>query len=237
MNKNIKKLTKKQCEVLNAIEYHIKENGVSPTLEELRVKFGYKNSNSIRQYLDVLEKQGLIRRLSYKKRGIELTYSNSEINNNGLVVLPVIASAGCDAVNVYAEQQFDENITIDVSYIPKNKDLKSLVIFKAIGDSMNMAGINSGDYVLVQRTNNIDSGDRVVVSIGDMAVIKRIKYGKNAVVLEPESSNVRYEKIILKDNSKIFGKVLDIIKMTMDDELLYEEVEEDVSFDSNFDCF
>jgi repressor LexA len=211
MENKIQKLTKKQQEVLVKIRHFFVIHGMSPTLKELRMQLGYGNVNSVRQYLGALEKRGLIRRLSYRKRGIELIEPDLE-SQSGIVVLPVIASAGCDAITIYADHCFDEHLAIDSGYIPLGKELKSLVLFKAIGKSMDASGIDSGDYVLVQRTDDLNSGDRVVASIGDMAVIKKLKHTENATILEPDSSDPRYKKIILKDDSKIFGKVLDVIK-------------------------
>lgn len=209
--RKIQKLTQKQQEVLDKIECFIKEHKMSPTLEELRQELGYGNINSVRQYLKALERRGLIRRLSYRKRGIELISSDLE-THSGVVVLPVIASAGCDAMTIYADQKFDEHLTVDSGYIPKGKSLESLVLFKAIGQSMDASGIDSGDYVLVQRTEDVGTGDRVVASVGDMAVIKKLKHTENATILEPDSLDPRYKKIIMKDDSRIFGKVLDVIK-------------------------
>lgn len=37
------------------------------------------------------------------------------------------------------------------------------------------AGIHNGDYVLVEVTDNVQNGDRVVAVVGEMAVIKRLK--------------------------------------------------------------
>ncbi len=215
------RLSKKQGDVYNEIRRHITDSGISPTLEELRQALGLKSLNSVKQFVDALEKRGLIRRRPYEKRNIELV-SDTPRENTGVVLLPVIASAGCDALNVFADQRFDEHLTVDSRYIPKNKSSDNLVVFKAIGQSMEASGINSGDYVLVERTDSVSNGDRVVASVGDMAVIKRLRVGKNATTLDPDSPNPYYRRIVMKDNSSIFGKVLDVIKTSMDDQYVLE---------------
>jgi SOS regulatory protein LexA len=218
-------LTRKQQEAFEKLTRMIASSGASPTLEEFRMELGLKSLNSAKQYIQTFENLGLIRRSPFQKRGIEIIGSLQE-SGHGIVFLPVISSAGCDAMNIYADQRFDERIGIDAGFIPIGKVIEKLVLFKAIGDSMDAAGISSGDYVLAERTNNIDEGDRVVATVGDMAVIKRFHYGENAILLEPDSHNPKYRKIVLKDISSIFGKVLNIIKTRNDTELTYERTDE-----------
>lgn len=195
--------------------------GTSPTLEELRQMLGFNNLNSVTQYLDALEKRGLIKRRMHQKRSIELIVPHHG-KEQGTVVLPVIASAGCDAVSVYAEYQFDEYLTIDRSYIPARREPENFVIFKAVGDSMNAADIENGDYALVERTEDVRSGDRVVATLGDMSVIKRLRRTDNATFFEPDSRDPRYKRIVAKDDARIFGKVITIIKRQEREEIFAE---------------
>lgn len=211
VTEKIKQLTKKQHSVYEKIRRYIVTAGISPTLEELRQMLGFNNLNSVAQYLDALEKHGLIKRRIYQKRGIDLVGSDDDAEE-GTVVLPVIASAGCDAASVYAEHQFDEYLTVDKSYIPAGREPENFVIFKAIGDSMNAADIENGDYALVERTDDVRSGDRIVATLGDMSVIKRLRRTDNATFFEPDSRDPRYKRIVAKDDARIFGKVITIIK-------------------------
>lgn len=173
--------------------------------------------NSVLQYLDHLERHGLITRQRYQHRSIVLT--TAELGaSQGSVVLPVIASAGCDAMNMFAQQAFDEYFAVDQNHIPLGKSIQTLVMFRAI-DSMNAAGIADGDCVLVERTDAVNSGDRVVAAIDGMAVIKRLRRtADDTLILEPESTDPSYERIIMLDNSRIFGKVLNVIKREAEDD-------------------
>lgn len=217
----LKRLTKNQRVVYDKIKSYIGLTGVSPTLEELSQMLSVQSLNSVLQYLDHLERHGLITRQRYQHRSIALTTAELGVSR-GPAVLPVIASAGCDAMNVFAQQEFDEYLAVDRSHIPLGKSVQTLVMFRAIGDSMDAAGIADGDCVLVERTDNVNSGDRVVAAIDGMAVIKRLRRTTDdTLILEPESTNPSYERIIMLDNSRIFGKVLNVIKME-DDEYVIE---------------
>jgi repressor LexA len=213
---NLRRLTKNQLAVYDKVKAYIEMTGVSPTLEELRQMLSVRSLNSVLQYLDILEGWGLITRQRHQHRGIELV--TPEQAKRGPVVLPVIASAGCDAMTIFAHHVFDDYLTVDRSYLPARRDFDTLVVFRAIGDSMNGAGIANGDYVLVERTDNVGSGDRVVAVLGQTAVIKRLRRTANSLILEPESSDPRYKRIVMQDDSRIFGKVLSVIKTEAEDD-------------------
>ena len=89
------------------------------------------------------------------------------------------------------------------------------------------AGIQNGDYVLVEVTNEVGQNDRVVAIIGDMAVIKRFHRTPNAIVLEPESVAGGYAPIVMREDFRIFGKVISVIQKPYSDiddvEFVYEK--------------
>ena len=63
---------------------------------------------------------------------------------------------------------------------------------RAKGDSMTNIGIHEGDFLLIRKQSNVDSGDIAVVSVnGDDATLKRVIKKENAIVLQPE--NPAYE--------------------------------------------
>jgi SOS-response transcriptional repressor LexA len=75
------------------------------------------------------------------------------------------------------------------------------------------AGIKSGDYVLVEVTEAVHENDLVVAIVDSFAVIKKIEFASNAVILRPVSSDPQYKPIILRRDFQIFGKVIDVIRV------------------------
>ncbi len=204
-------LTKKQKVFFDILKNHIEAKGISPTVAEL-VKLGkFSSPHAVSQYLTSLERKGLIRRERYKERGIELRILGDSWESE-TVSIPVIASAGCDNMKVFAEESFGEYLCVSNELV-RGKDLKSVVGIKAIGDSMNDAGIEEGDYVLVEMTQAVQENDLVVAVIDGFAVIKKIEYANNAVILRPVSSDPSHKPIILRRDFIIFGKVIDVIRM------------------------
>ncbi|MBS3902958.1 MAG: transcriptional repressor LexA [Anaplasmataceae bacterium] len=211
-----KKLTAKQKQFYDALKDLMDRKGESPTVAELVKLMRFSSPRAVTQYLDALEKKGMIERGRYEKRGIRLTdYLNSEPTT---VNIPVIASAGCDNLNIFAEKNLGDYICVATELLQGvNKD--NVVCVKAVGDSMVDAGIEEGDYVLVEVTENVNHDDLVVAIIDSFAVIKKIEFANNAIILKPVSQDPQYKPIIVGKNFRLFGKVIDVIRLQPKGEL------------------
>src|SRR5689334_12436706 len=66
-------LTRRQREMLDAIERFIQRNGYSPTLEEIGRIMGLSSLATVHKHLQNLEAKGLIRRNWNHSRAIEIT--------------------------------------------------------------------------------------------------------------------------------------------------------------------
>ena len=215
-------LTQKQLDTLDFIKDFIGRVGAAPTINELRNGLKLQSLRSVTQRLEALERKGFIKRDRFKQRNIVVLEDMDPYSPAGTMRIPVIASAGADAMQVYAQQQYDEYVSVDKEMIDSRKEI---VAIKAVGNSMVDAGIKNGDYVLVEVGSNVENGDRVAAIVGDMALIKRIQFTPDAVILNPESKNGHYQPIIMKDDSCVFGKVLRTIKIWRDDgELTYTPI-------------
>lgn len=194
-------LTSKQQEIYLKIQAYFKEHYQSPTLEELKTVTKTNSINTVVQYLKALEQKGYIIRRKHAKRNIEI-----KEEENGLTLsIPVLSSAGCDNLSVFADQRNDEFIEIDKKIIGNRNNV---VAVRAVGDSMNDADIQDGDYVLIEPVDHAENGDRVAVIVGDMLTIKKLEKHDDFVVLRPESKDTKYKPIVLHNDSKIAGKVI-----------------------------
>ncbi len=198
-------LTYKQKRVLDNIRLYITAKGVPPTLEELRSNLGLRSLRTVVQNLEILENKGYIVRRKNAWRNIELRNADG---GWGTVSIPVVANVGCDDLSVFAQEQHDEFIEVDKRIVEESGEI---VAVRAVGDSMLDAGINSGDYILVQFTDDVQNGDRVAAIVGDMVTVKRLERRDGVTILYPESKDPKYKPIILRDNFKITGKVLCVI--------------------------
>lgn len=207
-----KTITPVQKETLSFLKSYIAKNGQAPTIAELRDEFKLKSLRSITQRLEGLERKGFIKRERFQHRSIQILDNTQPHLPFGMIQVPVIASAGCDAMDVYAQDEFGEYIIIDKSFVGTHTNIAAI---KAVGDSMQDAGIRNGDYVIVEVTERVENGDRVVAILGNMAVIKQYKETDGMVFLNPENKDGGYHPIVVsQEDSKIFGKVLSVISGT-----------------------
>ena len=207
-------LTTKQQRVYAELQKKIAKRGESPTLDELREGLKFKSLRTVVQYLDVLERKGYIVRRRGIKRNIELR-SGGEGMNTSTVSIPVVANVGCDDLSLFAQREYDEFLEVDKTIAQSTPSSSSeesgIVAVRAVGDSMQDAGINPGDYVLIRFTDEAENGDRVAAIVGDMVTVKRYEKKNGVTILYPESKNPKYKPIVLREDFKIAGKVLCVI--------------------------
>jgi repressor LexA len=201
-------LTTKQQETLNYLENYLSKHNEAPLLSEMKEEFDLSSTRSVTQRLDSLEEKGYITRDRFKHRGIRIVNSRVDELASQFIRLPVYASVGCDNETIFAKE---DNITGYVSVDKEMIGTKKVVVMKAVGNSMVDANVNNGDYVLIEETESVENGDRVVAIVNDMAVLKKLQKIENGYVLHAEAKG--YEPIILNDDSKIFGKLIAVIPM------------------------
>lgn len=156
-------------------------------------------------HLKALEQKGYIIRRKHMKRNIAIRDVDSTNSINWTVSIPVMASVGCDNLNVFAEDKYDESIDVDKKLIEGKGDI---VAVRAVGNSMYDADIHDGDYVLIALTDVAENGDRIAAVIGDMVTVKRYEKRGGVTILRPESKDPKYKPIILNEDFKIAGKVI-----------------------------
>jgi len=219
MNKD--NLTKKQQKVFEIISDYYSKNGHAPTISELCSALDVKSSRTVTQYLELLERKGFIRRDKYSKRGI-VPVKKEIYTNPSIVQFPVLGYAGCDNQSILANPIYDEYISVSKEILKNRKG--QVMAIMAIGSSMSAAGIDSGDIVLVEKTEQIKNNDRVLAVIDEIAVIKRIIFADNSVILNPDSKEDGHKPIVMQKDFKVVGKVVDVIKKQNDGNKREEEI-------------
>ena len=215
-------LTKKQKNLLIFINEKLKRTGISPSYDEMRVSLNLKSKSGIHRLISALEERGFIKRLPHKARALEVIklpenagaqdlYNNfsPKIIKGGLdlnkiddeeIFVPVLGKIAAGSPIEALENQ-SENLPLSKSFFGSNE----YFALKVEGDSMINAGINTGDYVIIKKTNIAESGKIVVALIDDHeATLKRMRKKGPSIALE--SANPAYEtKIYNTERVKIQG--------------------------------
>jgi len=213
------KLSEKQLLIINFIENYYIENGISPTIEDVRVGCKLSSKSVVSYNLKILEENGYLDRKKGMARSIT---STKEIEkSNEIVNVPIVSniSAGSplelfssDEI-FYKQKDNFESINISKSML---KNYNNIVALKISGDSMKGDLIMDGDIIILDcnniSTNDIKSGDIVVARVDeDYATLKRMFINKNKIELRP--SNKLYSSIYTdKKNVKIDGKVVGLVR-------------------------
>lgn len=215
-------LTKKQKNLLIFINEKLKRTGISPSYDEMRVSLNLKSKSGIHRLISALEERGFIKRLPHKARALEVIklpenagaqdlYNNfspkiikggldlNKINDEEIFV-PVLGKIAAGSPIEALENQ-SESLPLSKSFLGSNE----YFALKVEGDSMINAGINTGDYVIIKKTNIAESGKIVVALIDDHeATLKRMRKKGPSIALE--SANPAYEtKIYNTERVKIQG--------------------------------
>jgi len=213
------KLSEKQLLIINFIENYYNENGISPTIEDVRVGCKLSSKSVVSYNLNILEENGYLDRKKGMARSIT---STKEIEkSNEIVNVPIVSniSAGpplelfsSDEI-FYNQKDNFESINISKSML---KNYNNIVALKISGDSMKGDLIMDGDIIILDcnniSTNDIKSGDIVAARVDeDYATLKRMFINKNKIELRP--SNKLYSSIYTdKKNVKIDGKVVGLVR-------------------------
>jgi repressor LexA len=208
----MKKLTKKQNQVLKAITRKITGNGVPPTLEELREDLGMSSKNAVLSHLEALVKKGYIERSS-KARDIRLlkrVTSNRAIDGHlemgHALEIPLIGTVAA-GMPVLTEENIERFIYVP-NYLVQSK--QPCFALRVHGDSMLNAGIHDGDLVIVQSTQLANNGDIVVALIGNEVTVKRLVVKEHERYLKAE--NPIFSNIYPDEPWSLQGKVLALIR-------------------------
>jgi repressor LexA len=197
------KLRSKHTEALKYIRNQLMHHGRAPSVRDLMIALGYKSPRSASLIINDLIEKGFLKRRSDGTmqfvKDLEPDFSHART-----VKVPLVGTVACGSP-IFAEENIDGMIPVSVDIArPGSK----YFFLRALGDSMNEAGINEGDLVLVRQQPVAEDGDIVVALIDDEATVKELRRTKDALILKPKSSNKKHQPIILTDNFQIQGVVV-----------------------------
>jgi len=140
--------TQKQRTLLEFVARYQRENGISPTLEEIGEELGISRVTAF-QHVNALRKRGALAHRAREARSLEIT----DPAFKPMQVLGTIAAGGpIEAVETPEPVNMQD-------FFPTRGDCYMLQVR---GDSMIEDHIEDGDFVLVERRSDPSNGDTVV---------------------------------------------------------------------------
>jgi repressor LexA len=221
-------LTRKQHELLMFIHERIKETGVSPSFDEMKEALDLASKSGIHRLITALEERGFLRRLAHRARALEVIKLPQQATTaappkgRGSFQPKVVAAPGGSSdvrelpilgkiaagTPIEAIQHERDRIPVPESMLGAGEHY----VLEVQGDSMINAGILDGDYVLIRRGDNANSGEIVVALVmGEEATLKRLRRKGASIALE--AANPAYEtRIFGPDQVQVQGKLVGLIR-------------------------
>jgi repressor LexA len=210
----VKALSPRQQRIIAFIRDFWQDNGYPPTIRDIVNGCGISSTSVVDYNLDILEREGYIRRHHEVSRGIELVARPSA--NRHLLQIPIIGQiAAGEPIPVPSPDTWD--VTASSDTLETTDDLtqgkEQVYALKVKGLSMLDALINDGDVVLMQYVNTVENGEMAAVWLKNEkeATLKKFYAERGRIRLQPANSQM---KPIYADpeNVEVQGKVIAVIR-------------------------
>ena len=202
-------LTQRQSEVLEYIAGYWRENGMSPTYQEIADHFGMASKFGVVRHIEALVQKGHVQRSGSTARSFRLisTAAPSLPSGDGETVrLPVVGRVAAGSP-ILSEGNIEEWLTLPRQLA---KDDKNYFTVQVQGDSMVNAGIFDGDLVVVKNNSQPTPGNIVVALVDGEVTVKRLRSGNGRQFLQAE--NPDYDDIYPENEWQIQGQVVSLIR-------------------------
>jgi len=204
-------LTKRQKDVLDFIADFVEENGYSPSYEELAQGLKLASLATVHKHIQALESRNYLRRLFNQSRSLEVSpkYVQERRRSRQTTRAAEVPLAGRIAAGSPVEA-IEGQDTLQFADFAGKGDTFALQV---TGESMIEDHILSGDYVLVERTQQAKDGEIVVALVdGRETTLKRLYHDPNGRIrLQPANSSM--QPIIVEGaNVQVQGRVLAVLR-------------------------
>ncbi|MCC6350527.1 MAG: repressor LexA [Candidatus Eisenbacteria bacterium] len=195
-------LTPRETEALRYLRSRIVHGGGTPSVRDLRDALGFSSPNAAAHVIQRLIEAEYLRRRDDGRLQL-LRDASGDPASARTVEVPLVGSVPCGAP-LLAEENIEAMIPVSTRLA---KPSHRYFLLRAQGDSMNRAGIEEGDLVLVRQQPTAENGDRVVALIDDEATLKEFRRTRDVVTLVPRSTNKRHRPILLSVDFQVQGVV------------------------------
>ena len=228
-------LTRKQHELLMFIHERLKETGVSPSFDEMKEALDLASKSGIHRLITALEERGFLRRLPHRARALEVIRLPEQATSNApprgrqpfnprlverelggaeyasvandVRELPLLGRIAA-GTPIEALQHERERLAIPETMLGAGEHY----VLEVQGDSMINAGILDGDYVVIRKADQANSGEIVVALVmGEEATLKRLR--KRGASIALEAANPAYEtRIFGPDQVQVQGRLVGLMR-------------------------
>lgn len=199
-------LTKRQREILDYLEQHIREHGYSPSFEEIAEHFRFASLATVHEHLTNLEKKGYIRRSYNESRSVEVLPPKG---TSGATEVPLLGKVAAGLPIEALMHQ--ETLSVPDGMLPRRGAPNYAL--KVAGDSMIDEHILDGDYVVVHGRQTAENGEMVIALVnGAEATVKKF-YRETGGWIRLQPANEAMPPLRFQENEVLIqGVVVGVIR-------------------------
>ncbi len=206
----MKTLSTKQQRILKFIRGFLADRGYPPTVRDIVGGCEISSTSVAAYHLDILKREGYIRRHPDVSRGIEL------LDKPRTVQVPILGLiAAGKPIPVPAADTWDNVATAETMAVPGEmiQSREGIYALKVKGSSMIDALICDGDMVLMQYTNVIENGEMAAVWLKAEKEVTLKKFYAESGRIRLQPANSQMKPIYAKpDNVEVQGRVIGVIR-------------------------
>jgi len=194
-------LSPKQKAVYDYILSSQDRHGYPPSQREIANAFGWSSLGTVQNYLVRLVREGVLSKDWNARRGLKVLRTKGQAIELPLVGL-VAAGKPIEAIAT------PDSIEVPPSMVGAGENF----VLRVQGDSMIGDGILDGDYVVVRKQAQADSGQTVVALIRGEATVKRLLRRSGRIELHPANPTMQPLLIAGEEEFRIEGVVVGVIR-------------------------
>ena len=221
-------LTKRQLDLLKYIDKRVKQDGYSPSFEEMKEAMSLKSKSGIHRLIKALEERGFLRRLENRARALEVIKVPSSQSGGASVNVPSAPSR----IQWPAVESLGDTLVPLMGRIAAGSPIEAISTKEAdigvpphlisgigehfaltvVGDSMVNAGIFDNDTVIIRRQQTADNGEIIVALVrGEEATLKRLRCRGSSIALE--AANPDFEtRMYRADEVAVQGRLVGLLR-------------------------
>ena len=201
-------ITRRQRQVLDFITSFIRENGYSPSFEEIGQGLGLSSLATVHKHISNLDQKGYLKRDYNRSRSIDVVPNKSRAKSAMPAPLEFPLAGRIAAGKPIEAPETPE--TISLADFTRSKDV---FVLEVSGESMQDEHIVNGDYVLVEKTQTARNGEIVVALVdGAETTLKRFfRESEDTVRLQPSNKNMQ-PIMVPAANVAIQGRVIGVLR-------------------------
>ena len=202
---NMSNITKKQKQVYDFINTYMAENGISPTIEEIRKKLELKAISTIHEHINSLKEKGYLSKSENSARSLS---PRKEIKS--IIEIPIIGRIAAGAP-IEVIEEIEDTVSI---INPNIKTAEGYYALRVVGNSMIDEGIFDGDIVIIKKQSVAENGQTVVAIIDeDKTTLKKLYREKTRFRLEPRNPSM---SPLFRTEVEVRGVVVQVISNISD---------------------